>query len=219
MNVHFIMARKSKFDWQLIGNICFFSCLILILQCGNPSNEIKIYEDGLLIESYEIDKDSLRHGMTQKFFSSGQPFEISFYERGKLNGERLLFYENGEIEIRENYCDGMFCDTLSTYYPSGALKFQGIYNHGIMNGIVRGYYESGELKEAVMFVDNMEQGPFHEYHKNGNLKWEGTYHNGPNELGILTEYDSLGQKIKVMYCDSLSICRTTWSITDTVPSE
>ena len=184
--------------------------LVLIMYSCSPSNIVNVYEDEHLIETYEIDEDSLRHGLTQKFFPSGQVFEKSTYVHGKLNGERLLYFDNGNLEIRENYCMGIFCDTLTTYYPNGMKKFQGVYNHGIMSGNVQVYYQTGELKEEVSFINNMEQGPFKEYHKNGQIKWEGTYLNGPNEFGTLTEYDSLGQKLKVMLCDSLSICRTTW---------
>ena len=187
--------------------------LILLISCGQ-SNLISIKENGILIETYEIDQDSLRHGVTKKFYPTGQTFEKSIYKHGKLNGERLLFYENGVVEIRENYCDGMFCDTITTFYKSGIKRFEGVYNHGIMTGIVRGYFESGALKEEVTFLDNMEQGPFTEYHENGNIKWQGTYLNGPNEFGELTEFNDSGEKIKVMICDTLAICRTVWSVDD-----
>ncbi len=190
-------------------NILILISISTFLSC-EPQNLISINEDGVLLETYEIDQDSLRHGTTKKYFKSGQPFEISNYEHGKLNGERLLFYENGQVEIRENYCSGMFCDTLTTYHTNGIRKFQGVYNHGIMSGLVTGFYETGELKEEVTFLNNIEQGPFKEYHKNGQLKWEGSYLDGPNEFGVLSEYDSLGQKVKVMMCDTSAICRTIW---------
>ena len=183
-----------------------------LLSSCTESNKVKIYRDGELIEVFEIDEDSLRHGVTQKFYSKNKLYETSNYVHGKLNGERLIYYEDGGVEIRERYCMDMFCDTLTTYYPNGNKKFQGVYNHGIMNGIVRVFYETGELKEEVHFINNEEQGPFKEFHKNGNVMWEGTYLNGPNEFGQLTEYDESGTKIKVMECDTLAICRTVWSL-------
>ncbi|MEE9372106.1 MAG: hypothetical protein V3V00_03555 [Saprospiraceae bacterium] len=191
-------------------NIIIFFLSVLLIGC-NSSNTIEIKEDGLVIESYKIDQDSLRHGQTIKYYPSGQSFELSTYVHGKLDGERLLYYENGNIEIKENYCLGMFCDTLTTYYPNGKKKFVGVYNHGIMTGMVKGFYQTGELKEEVTFIDNIEQGAFTEYYKNGQKKWEGTYLNGPNEYGILTEYDTAGIKIKLMECDTLAVCRTIWN--------
>lgn len=185
---------------------------ILCLASCQPDNRVEIIEDGVMIEMYEIDEDSLRHGVTHKFYSEGKPYEKSLYVHGKLDGERLLYYESGVIEIRERHCMGMFCDTLTTYYPSGSKKFEGVYNHGILSGMVRVYYESGELKEEVSFINNIEQGPFTEYHENGAVKWKGTYLNGPNEFGELEEYNESGEKVRVMECDTIAVCRTIWEI-------
>jgi len=163
-----------------------------------------------LIEKYHIDKDSLRHGITEKYYASGAIFEKANYHHGKLEGERLLYYENGVVEIREKYCNDMLCDTLTTYYDGGERRFQGVYNHNVLSGIVKVYYNTGELKEEVTFIDNIENGAFKEYHKNGMLMWEGEYRNGPNEYGTLIEYDDKGIKIKEMLCDTLAVCRTVW---------
>lgn len=185
------------------------SIVITLLACTDPLL-IKVEENGVLLETYEINNDSIRHGITKKYYSEGHLYEMSNYENGKLHGERLLYYPDGTVEIRENHCQGKFCDSLTTYYKNGAKKMVGIYTDGSMNGIVKGYYDTGELKEEVTFNENIEQGPFREYHKNGSLMWTGTYLNGPNEFGILMEYDESEKMIKKMMCDSLSVCTTVW---------
>jgi len=183
---------------------------VILISCDSSTNTITIIEDGNKTESYQINKDSLRHGLTQKFYPSGMLFETSNYVNGDLEGERLIYYESGQIEIKENYCGGTFCDSLVTYYENGQKRFVGIYTKGVMNGIVKGFYKTGELKEEVTFEENIEQGPFKEFHKNGNIKWSGTYLNGPNEFGELIEYDDEGIIIKKMLCDSIAICKTFW---------
>ena len=113
-------------------------------------------------------------------------------------------------EIIENYCHGVICDTLLTFYENGIKSLEGFYVNGEMTGMVKGFYDTGELKEEVTFVANEEHGSFVEYHKNGRKKWQGFYMKGPNEFGELTEYDSKGKIIKKMLCDSMSVCRTIW---------
>jgi len=164
-----------------------------------------------LIESFEINQDSTRHGTTRKYYSTGELFELSYYVNGILEGVRTLYYRNGVPEIKEKYCAGQICDTLFTFYANGVKRFEGVYSGGEMNGITKGYYESGELKEEVTFKGNQEEGHFVEYYNNGKKKWEGFYLNGANEFGELVQYDSTGIMIKKMMCDSIAICQTIWT--------
>jgi len=189
----------------------FFFSLIIVFGCNTVTHTVTVVEDGHVIESFEINEDSLRHGPMTKYYSAGQLLEQATYTNGELEGIRTLYYENGNPEIIENYCNGIICDTLRTFYKNGLKKLEGVYIFGEMTGTLKGYYDTGELKEEVNFVANEEQGPFVEYYKNGQKKWKGFYLNGPNEFGQLIHYDSTGAIIKKMLCDSIAICQTIWT--------
>ena len=141
----------------------FLFLLFLNVVCCSPSPRmVKVVENGYLLETYEIDGDSVRHGLTLKYFPSGEIFEKSKYVHGMLDGARLIYYPNGQLEIKENYCKGQFCDSLFTFFENGQKRFEAFYVNGEMTGNTRGYYESGELKEEVTFKGNLENGPFME---------------------------------------------------------
>ena len=197
--------------FPFIRLLLFISLCVVMYMCTGRTDFIEIYDDDLLLERYQIDKDSLRNGLTQKFYPSGNLFEQSEYVHGALTGERILYYENGIPEIIERYCEGMICDTIRTYYQDGTLKFEAVYTNSVMTGIARSFYPSGKLKEEVTFKENVEEGPFTEFHENGGIKWEGTYLNGPNEFGLLMEYDTTETLIRKMMCDSMAICQTIWT--------
>jgi len=180
--------------------------------CGGSQKTIEVKNDGgVVIERYYIDSDSLKTGEAQVFDDEGKLFDLSRYERGKLNGNRTIYYKNGSIDTEENYADDVLIGAYKQYHKNGNLKQTGSYSNGILEGEVISYFENGKIRESVTFVDNIESGPFAEYHENGNKHWEGTYRNGDNEFGLLIEYDSLENVIKKMDCDTLGMCRTIWS--------
>jgi len=186
---------------------------VVVLWSCKPDNRIILeYPDAGMKEIYTIDKDSLIHGEKLVYLDNGKNlYSKSYYDKGQLNGERYIYYPDGQIEVYEQYIDDVLHDTLKTYYPSGALKLVMIYDYGVLNGVVTKYKETGELVERVTFADNEENGPFEEYHENGQIRWKGKYLNGENEHGLLEEFDDTGEPIRRMMCSDLSICRTTWT--------
>ena len=193
--------------------LLLFGC-VLMTGCKPEFQEIREFsEEGKLYRTFSLNIDSVLHGTLTTYYEDGQTvFEKAEYVDGMLQGERRLFYENGQVEIVEQYYNDRLEDTLRVYYESGNIKREVPYEYGVLTGRLKVYYERGGLKEEVTFSNNMENGPFTEYHENGQVKWTGDYLNGPNEFGTLTEYDSLGQMIRKMDCDSLSVCRTVWSV-------
>lgn len=184
----------------------------MICSCSDGLKQVKIYsETGQLEKKYTIDEDSIQQGELLSFYENGKDiFERANYLDGQLEGKRILYFDDGQPEIIENYSHNILTDTLYLFYPSGALKMTSYFNNGIHTGVNTVYYESGMKKEEVLFQNNEEQGRFVEYHSNGKIHWEGQYLNGENEFGELIQYDSTGQMIKKMFCDSIAICKTIW---------
>jgi antitoxin component YwqK of YwqJK toxin-antitoxin module len=185
--------------------------LIFFLQsCGNKKVETK-NENGQILKTFYVDKNGEKEGPFITYYESGKIKEESNYSSGKLSGKRILYAENGNIEIEEIYTDtGVLHGPYKLYYPNGTLQLEKTYQDNIITGSIKVYYTSGQLKEEVSMSNNEENGPFTEYYENGKIHWKGIYRNGDNEYGVLYEYDSLGAPIKIMKCDTLAICRTVW---------
>jgi antitoxin component YwqK of YwqJK toxin-antitoxin module len=184
--------------------------LILLVGCTHDKIETK-YISGKIMEAYTVNKAGERDGVYTSYYESGKIKEQCIFSKGKLTGQRTLYFDNGNKEIEENYNDdGLLQGLYKTYYRSGALHVEKFYQNNVLSGILKVYYPSGRLKEEVTLDNNVENGPFTEYYENGKVHWKGTYRNGDNEYGILYEYDSLSAVVKIMKCDTMAICRTIW---------
>jgi antitoxin component YwqK of YwqJK toxin-antitoxin module len=190
----------------------FFTCWSLIIGCTDK--KVKMYDDlGRITEEFYESKNHQKNGSYTAFYPSGKIREKCQYKNGTLTGKRILYYENGQIEIEETYSpSGLLHGPYYIYYDNGKLKLEKSYSENVMEGILKTYYPDGTLKEEVTMSNNTENGPFSEYYQNGQLHWKGTYRNGDNEYGLLYEFDSLAAPIKIMRCDTLAICRTIWKV-------
>ncbi len=192
--------------------IILISLSLIVSSCSNSSELSTNYDDGSVMERFEINKDSLKHGLYTLYRPGGTVAETANYTNGVLNGERKLVYENGNDEIIEQYTDDKLHGVYKSFYPTGQLELEMNYVHGVIEGKSKKYYESGKLSEEVNFQNNNENGPFVEYYDNGNKKWEGEFLNGENEVGLLMNYNEEGTLVKKMMCDSMSICQTIWTL-------
>lgn len=185
------------------------------MSCGDKHRVVMEDEVSGIKEVYYINEDSLIHGLKKVYMKRGEILiEEANYINGQLDGDRFLYRPNGAVEVHEQYASDVLDGMLRVFHMNGTVKLEMNYDNGNVSGIVKQYYDTGELSEEVTFVDNMEQGPFTEFYKNGSIKWKGTYLNGDNEFGLLEHFDSTGLLIKTLECDSMAICKTTWSKTD-----
>ncbi|GLR17851.1 toxin-antitoxin system YwqK family antitoxin [Portibacter lacus] len=195
--------------------VFYIFSLLILLSCGKRLIEIEVKnDDGIVIEKYYLDKDSLKFGTYTSFTEDGNLFEESHFKKGTLDGERLIYFPNGEVEIQEHYVKGEIDGLYRTFYENGQVNLEANYVAGKMEGVVKRYYSSGEILEEVTFVNNEENGPFKEYYKNGQVKWEGAYKDGDNEYGTINSYSEEGELIKKMECGKYGgeyICQTVWT--------
>lgn len=199
-------------------NFILFTLILVILltsSCTSKTKFVEIYNDeGILTEKYQVIQDSIKHGEYYSFYPEGNIFEASHYNMGELSGQRKLYFQDGTVEIEENYVEGVIQGPYHTYYKNGKPNVSCNYNHGVLEGLVRKFYNTGELMEEVTFQDNVENGPFTEYYKNGTAKWKGTYIDGNQETGELDSFSMEGSLLKKMMCGKFMnqyICQTIWT--------
>ncbi len=194
----------------LISIICTLCFCIISIGCKKDNRVQEHDEKGTLIKQYEVDADSLVHGLYLTFRNNGDTLEKAMYTHGKLNGNRTLYYPDNLPEQVENYDMDSLSGVYQVFHKNGQLQFQGKFVENKLQGETKTYYENGKLKEEVIFVDNEENGPFTEYYKNGGKKWEGEFKDGDNEFGLLLHFAENGDTIKKMECDEFFICRTIY---------
>ena len=102
----------------------------------------------LILENYNT--EGKLDGDRFVYFDNGQIAEKQHYKAGELFGESIWYSENNvvlkQLIYSENELHG-----LSTYYnPKGELVTEGNYKHGKKQGIWK-YYESGKLVEEKDF--------------------------------------------------------------------
>lgn len=192
--------------------LCFFlgSILLFTTACSNGLETIETEDDyGYRIKYTRSKKDYAKQGLYVKSYENGKVYEEAQYKDDKLDGQRKIYYENGEVELIENYKNGLFDGPYQEFYEEGKLQLEGLYVDNVATGDWKKYYKNGQVMEVVKMANNLENGPFVEYYENGKIKTEGTYLDGDNEDGELKMYDESGELVKKMDCKK-GVCRTSW---------
>ncbi len=189
----------------------FLFAVLVFSACSNLETVENKDGNDAVTERFTINKKSkMKEGNYFSFYPNGQKLEESVYINDSLQGERKLFFENGQVESISNHANSMFVGKYQKFDENGKLTNEGQYANNEMSGNWKRWYDTGELQEEVSFEANMENGPFKEYHKNGKLKTEGVYLNGDNEQGELKIYDENGVLTQKMYCD-YGVCSAFWT--------
>lgn len=176
------------------------------------SDVVTKYESGKVKEVFKTKENgTIKNGPYKKLTETGEIMEKARYEEDKLVGERIIFFKNGNPEIKEFYKDGVLDGEYNVFREDGSLLLKSNYANGTLQGISTKYFPDGNISEEVTFVDGEENGPFKEYYENGQVQWEGIYKNGDNEFGLLKQFDKEGTLIKKMMCNDMAICQTIWT--------
>lgn len=207
----------------LISVTCF--SIFLFLNCKQEkTKKIEKKSENGETELYTVLKadTNKKDGLYVRISSKGDTLEKIQYTDGNIEGQRVLYYSNGQVSIVENYIqnqyngpyqafyedgapkqfgtfkDGQFEGELKTYHkePAGRLKESVFMSNGVEHGVLKQYYPEGKLESEGTYANGLKEGPFKEYHLNGNLSAEGNYLND-FEDGEIKIFDTTGTLIKI----------------------
>jgi antitoxin component YwqK of YwqJK toxin-antitoxin module len=99
-------------------------------------------------------------------------------EKGKNEGECIVYHQNGQIFRKGIYVNGKWHGDLSEFHPNGQLAKKVTYTNGIPNGELYIYHESGYLQGKTYYINGELQGNWYQYHPNGSIMGQGQYHQG-----------------------------------------
>tara|TARA_B110000259_G_scaffold112128_1_gene128024 strand:- start:322 stop:1488 length:1167 start_codon:yes stop_codon:yes gene_type:complete len=94
---------------------------------------------------------------------------IIYYKKIAFTGEIFENFENGQLQLKENYKDGVRNGVFESYYENGQLAEKENYKFGDRDGLYEGYFESGQLKSKENYKDGVRNGVFESYYESGQL--------------------------------------------------
>lgn len=117
-----------------------------------------------------INTSPLFTGKKSEYYSNGAKYKEISYKEGKLDGEYIQYYGNGQIEfirtLRNDYMQG----PSKNFYQSGQQQFSGYYSFGKKSGSWTSWYESGKVKAQETYQDDHLNETCTYYYENGNIE-------------------------------------------------
>ena len=135
--------------------------------------------------------------------NKGQLKSQENYKNGKLDGQRVVYYEpiNGQYRVAkfEYYTNGVRDGQFKEYYPNTKLKAEGTYKDGNLNGTVKYYHGNGKLERIERYKYAVKHGWWIFFDENGRqvgtvLYWEGRKLKGEEKEKKAAELKAAGKK-------------------------
>ena len=152
---------------------------------GEQSGIEKSYHENGNIEYEGQYFNGIKGGEHIWYFSNGNKSAIHHYSFGirphafknktemgfRAHGEFVDFFENGSIEYKAKYVNGLPDGQVSAYRSEGKLFYSEFWHNSHIEGKTEYYYENGQLQSTGTYNEQgIEDGEFREYHDNGKLR-------------------------------------------------
>ncbi|MGS2726832.1 toxin-antitoxin system YwqK family antitoxin [Psychroserpens sp. BH13MA-6] len=94
---------------------------------------------------------------------------IEYYnDQGKLEGERQVFYPNGNTAEKSHYINGMLDGESIWYAENGTVLKRFLYKNDELNGITKYFDAEGNIKAEGLYRNNLKHGVW-SYYEDGKL--------------------------------------------------
>lgn len=90
-------------------------------------------------------------------------------EKKYVNGKHTEYYENGQIEIEENYENEKRVGERKIWYPNGVLTSKKFFVNDSLDGKLERYYPSGQLEEVGFFQRGKPYNVHRRFHDTTNI--------------------------------------------------
>ena len=128
------------------------------------SSKGKVISEGKMIDTLHIGKWIFYHNNSTKTM-----IEEQYNLKGKLEGERKVYYPNGNLAETQVYKNGKLNGVSKLFGEEGILLNEYTYTEGLLHGPVKIYDTSGQLIAEGSYKKNKQHGIW-KYYENGKLK-------------------------------------------------
>jgi hypothetical protein len=123
-------------------------------------------------------------------YTSGIPKVRQEYQDGKRHGQRMKWYENGQVMQISFYEDGKLHGFMEEWYENGLKMAQGTYGDGELQGIVRRWHISGELEAEYPYKDGELHGILIQWSRQGRMISKKEYEDGKIKARLAVDLPS-----------------------------
>ena len=129
----------------------------------------KLISEGKMVDKAFVGKWVYYHNKTNAVMTVE-----NYNNQGQLNGERLVYYENGQMAEKANYVNGKK-EGLSVWYAdNGKVLKELMYKNDELNGRSKAYDVKGELAAEGEYRNGRQFGQW-KYYTDGKLTKEKTF--------------------------------------------
>ncbi|GAA4303152.1 toxin-antitoxin system YwqK family antitoxin [Aestuariibaculum suncheonense] len=153
-----VLTATKKFNPQTnIAEVTFYGSTGKVISEGKMNGKLyigewKYYQKNnnnlLILEHYNL-KGELE-GERVVYYENGVMAEKQNYKAGVLDGEALSYSESNKLINRSHYVNGVMDGKYVVYALDGTAEVEGQFKQGQKSGIWK-YYENGNLKEQKNF--------------------------------------------------------------------
>lgn len=130
------------------------------------SSKGKLISEGVMNDKIYIGKWTYYQNKTD-----GILMTENYNQDGILSGEKLVFYENGQIAEQSVYVNGQIDGTSMWYSPEGKVLKEFTYKNGQLHGTSKYYDNEGILLAEGIYKNDKKHGIW-KYYENGTLSEE-----------------------------------------------
>ena len=88
-----------------------------------------------------------------------------FDAKGNLEGERFVYYPNGQISEKQFYKDGKLDGLVVGYSTDGKIIMESHYKLGELHGVHKNYFLNGDLEISGQYKNGKKEGVWYFYDK------------------------------------------------------
>jgi antitoxin component YwqK of YwqJK toxin-antitoxin module len=140
---------------------------------GSDKINVKFFSSKGKIISEGMMKDKLFIGKWTYYQnkSNGILTIENYNDKGILEGERMVYYENGQVAEKSIYVNGEIDGTSMWYSPNGKALKEFTYKNGELHGMAKYYDKDGVILAEGIYRNDKKHGIW-KYYENGKLTEE-----------------------------------------------
>jgi len=108
-------------------------------------------------------------GVSVSKYPHGQVAEKITYDKGRRNGPRKKWFDNGDLSYEANYQSNKLDGVVKTWWANGAIRSEAQWTEGKLHGVQKQWYSSGQLFKELNMVNGNEEGLQRAWRENGKI--------------------------------------------------
>jgi antitoxin component YwqK of YwqJK toxin-antitoxin module len=145
--------------------------LIILLFCAQVKSQTFVINDGDTINLTLA--NGKKQGFWRYFWSNGDLKYEVYYENGEKEGLEISYYDGQDcIEYSNTYNKGVLDGPRVMFYPNCSTRVEEMYKNGLKDGYERNFEQTGVLLTEGNFLKGELDGSYAHFDKKGYVTYE-----------------------------------------------